>query len=774
MMATNRMLAASLLILGSGLLFPLGSQAQQVTGDAVQTLDRVTVFGSTRLVEMGFNDATVRNPDFSPLTAVAQSQFTSCQTSNGAGLFCLDGKVVRNWPEPKNSSTSMIPFSCADTALGLDTKRSDTCTSVTVDLSGNLWIAGRKNSAYSLFKITKRVGTECADTAYFKLKGSPTESTQPTQWANYCAYEVASGRPILLDISAVDGDVGNLFDYGPGILGLEQRKTVMFYKDVLPAVTPIDLGSGKTAWALSGSETLTGATILQRASAGATDSFAVVTTSTGRVLAKDVAANSTVFSTNFNIPAKRAIGSAACGSGVAGFETRSSSKSGRVYVLDKAVCQIVALVPNWTYNQPVTATPVPAFSLINATGPKSSTDSTIVNQTLSTSYGSTTVPPDGIAISPGIDIDLSKCASSTGCPFIPDNGDGNEYAGAQLSGVVYTGPGNMTLFQIKNIPDCRLLRAQNLLPVPAICTSTTVVTDSQGRQYLNVSKLMPDEVLKLFPAGFGPAPAKLPDMLISPQYTATEDRNYRFDAFFGYTDPTIRFRGTFTAQFDITQLFGVSSLDSRCGTDYSIKPNLNWDLITTVSERYASVGGPTGTLSGDDREHVDILTNTDCFNPTSGSGTRWSLYTYGLQPAPGPIPARTYLDLVVKLYNDLQSTQTQLACNTVDEGGYTAPANPPLYSSTCSTLDADWLNGKDKLDKCIAATTSPKTSAGDQNCQSFLSQLTQYKNHVNGAARWGDDPANRIGELDSRLQVLFHVFNVHFLPSVPDGGFPAL
>jgi hypothetical protein len=50
--------------------------------------------------------------------------------------------------------------------------------------------------------------------------------------------------------------------------------------------------------------------------------------------------------------------------------------------------------------------------------------------------------------------------------------------------------------------------------------------------------------------------------------------------------------------------------------------------------------------------------------------------------------------------------------------------------------------------------------------------MKNYINSVTGAARWGDDPANRIGELASRGRVILHVFNDHFLPTIPPNGVP--
>ena len=66
-----------------------------------------------------------------------------------------------------------------------------------------------------------------------------------------------------------------------------------------------------------------------------------------------------------------------------------------------------------------------------------------------------------------------------------------------------------------------------------------------------------------------------------------------------------------------------------------------------------------------------------------------------------------------------------------------------------------------------------KSSAGDQNCGAFDAQMRNYIAGVEGAARWGDDPANRIGELTSRGRVLLHVFNDHFLKTIPPSGVPA-
>jgi hypothetical protein len=738
------------------------------TAEPIQTLDSVSVSSSapSKALEMGFDDPAVRNPDFKAYAAAASTGFTSCQKTSSRGLFCLDGKVVKNWSNLTDTSAEVL-FSCEDPALGLDRKPRDTCTSMSVNLGGEIWLAGRESSSYTLIKVVRKPDSGCDTGAGFaQLTNSP----------NYCWKKPYRGRPLLLDIQAIDGEFADRFTYGAGVLGLERREELIFFPD--PAGTPITIAN-KTGWGLSGNESLQSGSVVQRLEGGFTDNFALVTTGTGKVLGKYLpfTGTSTAFETGYTIPAQRLLPlptSPAC-NGTAGYQIRGSGTSGLVYVADRAVCQIAALQPTYPYTagDPLATPRLTLDNVQVGTPPK---DFTLSTRTATTSY-----PPDSIAISPGIEIDFADCSNGKTCPWVPDNGDGNAFNGAEMSGVVYTGPGNMALFQVKNIPDCRYIN-------PAICQqANTVITDARGKKYLNVTPLLPAEIQRLFPNGQGPAPGKLPQLLISDEYQARADRPqpYTFDAFFGVTDPAIRFRDNFTLQFDISQL--TNDL-TRCGTDYGTAP-FDWDLVLTVSERFPTVGGPTGQAStpytptrpngdvtGTDREHTEMLLNTGCFNPTTTTrtGTRISLYPYGMQPKPSAKPERTYTDLVAKLFYDLIDTQNRLACAAdVDSElvGNTA-GNPPLRPATCNSLFASWDNARDKLNKCFLATKDPKSSAGDQNCSAFDSQMNNYINSVTGAARWGDDPANRIGELASRGRVILHVFNDHFLPTIPPNGVP--
>jgi hypothetical protein len=65
----------------------------------------------------------------------------------------------------------------------------------------------------------------------------------------------------------------------------------------------------------------------------------------------------------------------------------------------------------------------------------------------------------------------------------------------------------------------------------------------------------------------------------------------------------------------------------------------------------------------------------------------------------------------------------------------------------------------------------PKQSAGDQNCQAFVSQLNNFENTLDGAMLFGMDPANRKGELKARTLVIRHLYEERVVPSIPADGF---
>ncbi|HEX9771839.1 MAG TPA: hypothetical protein VGA44_00115, partial [Steroidobacteraceae bacterium] len=135
----------------------------QSTTESFQTLDRVDSVSRTAVLEMAFGEP-IRPPDFTNLDITALTGYSACQLTPIKGLFCLDGRLIRHWADPaQDPSDVSTEFSCADRALGLDTKKPDTCTSMTVDLAGNIWIAGKKANSHSLIKVVQKIDSNCPE-----------------------------------------------------------------------------------------------------------------------------------------------------------------------------------------------------------------------------------------------------------------------------------------------------------------------------------------------------------------------------------------------------------------------------------------------------------------------------------------------------------------------------------------------------------------------------------------------------------------------------------
>lgn len=105
---------------------------------------------------------------------------------------------------------------------------------------------------------------------------------------NYCYNIRRTGRPLLLDISAFDGELASSYR-GPGILGVESRKTVVFFPSDNTAV--VEIGAGKNDWSLLGGEQVFSAALLQYQDVNTSNVFTygLITTSTGRVMWKNMA-----------------------------------------------------------------------------------------------------------------------------------------------------------------------------------------------------------------------------------------------------------------------------------------------------------------------------------------------------------------------------------------------------------------------------------------------------------------------------------------------------
>ena len=726
--------------------------------DTRQVLDRVAGFSPTGARQMAFDvPPKERTQDSIQYFATPRSAtgFVACQLTGRGGLACLDGREVRYWPNAaKSPEASETLFTCEDPLLGLDTKRGvQTCTGLAVDLSGAVWISGKKpNNSYSLIKA---VPVNPPPDGSGQAATCPANSTL-LGLGKYCKIddEFASGRPLLQEITAIDGDLGEGFKYGKGVAGVELRSSIVYFTD--PKSPPKLIASGKSTLGLNGNEQVRSAALLRLKSG--TFVFLYVT-STGRVLA--INDDKKPWAQLFEMRPSGTTATPPAGCPVTSgedFAIATSSKSGRVYVSDRRLCRIVALEEQAAEN-------TYGFALVNATESDESTTIAGDRRNLILSTGS--LNPDSVSVAPGIVLNLANCFGE--CDYV-NSPDGEGTATLRFVRLQNTGKTNMTVFQITGIPDCRYILRQN--EKDSRCDGKGAVPNPQAhvaRQKLDVTKLLPKEVTDLFAAG------ELPSMLITERYRGQAKNGYVFDAFFGLPEPGVEFRDVFEGEFAVDLLAQGNSLgcsDPMPGSTVDFRELLKWDVTTTVSERFVTYGNGAEV-------HQDTIANSGC-GSTKVSGSRWSLYAYNLELNPdivSDVGGTPYLNmdddavfakLVDQLYNDLYGVQTLQVCGVPDEGAI-APVSGPV----CSTLNASWANGRDKLTKCIGASTQPKQSSGDQNCTAFRSQLTNYRSAIEAipAAMPGRDIANRIGELKARARIVEYLFVYRFLPSIPVQGF---
>jgi hypothetical protein len=785
--------------------------------DVRQTLDSVDAITQKSVLEMHVDTSPVDEcapDDYACISTSlpssgtllpgipASATFAACQRAADRRLYCVlnsftSGNALRQ-PVSRWSDTGSYEalFDCSDPALALDTRKANPCTTISATLGGDIWLGGRDGSAYSIIKVVDvKQGAICP------MGFGGVRMTKLTAETNgnldFCMLRYATGRPVLVDVSSVDAKVGKRFKApnispGAGLLLLEDRKTVAFLPDRKDnagnpvKLAAVDIASGKTDWALTGGETVQSASLMQvNCTTTACDNYVLATTSAGRLMAKRVDLPGSTSGSLVLGPALNVVSNPSCTSTTVTQQAwiRVSPQSGRIYLSDRCAERVRGFeVPQTGYTTGSAWTQAVSVSTLTSS--------------------STSNPPNTLSVSPGIPIDLAKCLSAQ-CILTPDGGDPNT-VGAYITNVtveLLTGKTGMTVFRIQGIPDCRFAS-----PQPAICLGPDAnspdpnyaIETIGGQQYLRVDKLLPLEVLELFDENSTPTRDALA-LRIGPQYRARPDRGNTFDGFFGRTEDGVRFRDTFDLDFDIRELIGdATGTPTRCGyLNDGIGTNTrspdNWDVIATVSERVPVAGTNNGsaTLPGGILLNRDMLVNTSCENPTAGSGTRWSLYAYGLMQATcvtGNVVTNTtyqcrtsFVDLTSKLFDDLERARVLTACANVDGNPPTGGAGSgwPLSAATCSALAADWANARDKLNKCLDATQQPKNSSLNQNCQAFESQFTQYQNElnsavVNGAVVGGlqtGDVANRLGELRARLKVFWHVYHDQMLPSVPAGGF---
>lgn len=769
-----------------------------------QVLDRVVVHNRDVGLDMQFNDPRVLvdgKQDFVPFNLVEETGLRSCQLTGSRGLYCLDGFEVVRWQKPEEGGAGVEQFSCDNPRLQLDTRRMDTCSAMTVAQTGDIWIAGRRGSAYVLIKLWEQdPGIACGQ----RLAAMPDDSDARGELdaTRFCYEEYAAGRPLLLKLAIVEGEELERFDPGvagltvgqrPVVLGLDERNAVTLFGPNQNQVN--DLAVGKTTWTLNGNERLLDLDLLQLPNGAATgdtvDNYLVATTSTGRVLARttDVlpAGMLRVTSDAFNVVDDRGSSPrpSTCPLTTQGFGIVASSNSGRVYVTDRSYCRTLALqAPAGTASAPFCG-----FVNVDAASPSAERVCGAQPDTTDLTLSTASVAPDAVTLAPGISVNLVECEKNGTCTLIPNTDPaGKPYA--RLENLLLnrpTGsaePARMVLFQVRNIPDCRYIPTDRecigknaIVPVPGL---PAALAAQAGNQYLDVAKLLPAEVTDQFADKGG-----LPPLLISPMFRGRDDnpaRPYTFDAFFGIPEDGVYFREMFDGYLNVAKLIGTGEPDSRCdrGGATGTANLVNWDVVTYVSEKFIAAGGPYGldtTSETGKYRYVDTLTNVGCGSTKSGI-VNWSMVAYGLEmayAAPGvEKPDEIFVRLIEKLFGDLEQTQDKLACGKDVDGDGTSPLGGP-DSTVCQNLKSELEFVRVKFDKCVAATRDPKFSASNENCQSFKTQLEQYLKFVDAlppAYPAELDPANRIGSLEARTRTILHVYDERFLPSIPRGGFP--
>jgi hypothetical protein len=810
---------------GAAFLVGLTLQAlPAAAADAQQVLDRVYTYNAGAVLNMAFGNAS-RPPDFTKL-GVSANGISTCTLTSVDGLWCLDGQNLKKWANPLAlAPVGNTILNCTDAVLGFDATVTPSCTGMTVDESGGIWLAGKKRlpnnwparpwwipeatwialqtwfSPYSLVKVVAKTNGACpAGSGWQAIAGRP-----------YCAKEMYSGRFLVTQLSPAESGGQS------GVVGIEDFRNILFFPDNSAAPQPVTLSGGWNT-GLKFGEVLDDVTVLKHAG----QSFVIATTNSGRVLAKNAASVTPPFQV-FNIPADRAPGLAKC-SNAGKFGVRASPTADIVFVTDRAYCQALALVPNASN----------FASLVHLKWTRQGANGPITSDlTLSTrDQGIGTFPVIGLTVAPGTGFDFADCGVGETCGIVngPDGKPAAKLYDVQLAP---GSPSSATVFQVKNLPDCRYAFMEGFTQ-RALCASKVGVVVNPGggfatidantgastpwfppsAQVLNVTPLLPLDVTSNFDDS-GVPPLGLPPLLISPRYRAQSRNHFLFDAIFIKPAPGAQFQGVLGAEYDVPALEGgapgsslgcpivppdAPPLDPSVphGTP-SIADLLKWDVITAVSETWISVPSVTPQKS-----FIDSLANVGC-GSVKGSYGRLSLLPYNMEIAPdtyGPTQASNtpvlttgndavFLRLADSLINDLTYVYFELACKAVDNpaGGaplsdyYCNPANatPPQHFGPYPIDELFWI--REKFNRCMVGAFDSLEHdqsllitpvSGDYRnrpyCIAFLERLDSFVATLPATSPL-NDKANRVGELKARVNILRNLHKTKVLPSIPDSGF---
>ena len=218
-----------------------------------------------------------------------QSGLAACKLAP-SGLYCLatdsttGQQVVRQWVLPL-AGPPVDRFSCADDALGFP---GNTCTGLTADISGAIWVSGKTGSnpeTYSLIKLVKNPSAALPNGC--AAGGSIADGWVALSSGPMCARKFAAGPGVLSDLDAIDGDVAARFsDYPNGILAIRDGSASLFFDRDIPGADQIFVVTPGSGVVPSGTKLLSTA-LLQVPGATSADpvsNFIIATTNTGKIL----------------------------------------------------------------------------------------------------------------------------------------------------------------------------------------------------------------------------------------------------------------------------------------------------------------------------------------------------------------------------------------------------------------------------------------------------------------------------------------------------------
>ncbi|MDH3531719.1 MAG: hypothetical protein OEO82_02255 [Gammaproteobacteria bacterium] len=799
----------------------------------LQVLDTVTVTGKDFAIGLNENEP----PGFDELVNDPAANFVDCESNTATGLICLDGDDVRIWPNLSNPTTSSVLFNCGNPALPFNTRRDNGCTAVARDLAGNIYLGGRLNgTANVVIKVFEDPepdvptnGSACGTSTPF------VDMTDGTNYL--CFDELATGRPRVEDIDVLEGDDKRLlvleekktalvysnFEPDPGATQVDELASgkndfnLVGNEQVLNAVLmeyvrPTDESNPA---------------LLRQ---GESDIILLVATDRGRLIAVDnfVAPNGvevfdlTLYRTQpVCLPTEDD-----------SFDITTSANSNLAYATDRNHCSLHVLesvaAANGDFDGFQPATGSPLSTSITATASLTTT----FYQPLEVSVS----PGIGFDLRDCFPFCDLIGAGAARLEFAQSVGANSGVTLYQVVGIPHCAWIPQTCYEIlTGIPTIdrdlavTYLIGEDVLrnldpPVPPRVGSTP---PPEGLIY-NVVPLLPDEVTNRYQLladflaeGTNGLPV-LPPLLFPPEYRAQKfafqedgtqiDKGFIFNALFFVPEPGVETDGVLTLEVDVQELTPERAelgcdLVGGLPTGYDLRDLLNWDVTVRASERWRSASGlfdpPADTpVPPEAATYQGSISNAGCRNPTRSRTGGISIFPFdfevtlcpltrnmgntawvsdgvcvidGLDTTPEMPDDAVFAKLYVKLYDELLAHLQELACTNTDTGATTGTGDPfpPLSPSECASLEATWLNGKDKLVKALAATFEPKSSSGNENFGAVQSQLQNYSNSVQSAEAfpYGPDPANRVGEQAARVETLQHILVDKLLPSIPDTGF---